>query len=683
MVSVRPKFVFFTLLLFLASVLPVRAADSCTATVSPASVQTSTDTNFSFSVTNTGTDPITYVKIVAPSSNISLENYGVSGWSINSNSSFAELTGGSVASGSVFNFNYHGTSGATEVASADWTVTTNTGAGVVQCTGTLGTAISGIADRTAPEITDLTVSGITNSSVTITWTTNEAATSNVDYGLTEDYGTAGGDNTLVTSHSVVLTGLTINTSYSFAVYSSDSAGNTARNEQNSFTTASVSSSGTVTITNTVTTTTTVTNTVTKLLTDTTPPVIQIKNQISKVKENDLGVFESAPLIEGSASDDRGVAKIEYRITNYELGWSGASLLGTVGDKKTGFEFVPPLSLDGTYTVEVRAVDVFGNKSVPKKVMFVIDRLPPTVGGVVFSIREILLMPESGAVTTLEGEKLTGIFKELGGSESVVVKVDDKEFVATKDKSTSVWSVEIVLPVGVYSSQIEAVDGAGKIVKKNWVTFEVLPLGKVKQNEAEISEIEVSLWRKNIYGFFVKQETGNKLGWVVTPGEYFVSGKVRGQKYVSQVMKFSTSGVISGVWELGKGVWWNKLLPSGRVLANYQQTVKVKNLEINNGLVPAKWFGVNRLVYVTTPDLPYSTEGLLMARKEALDNGMNLSVVGLQASEQEMEIWMRGTKEDYLADWDGKWLQDGKLKFLPTKYYLDTFGKVVNIKEGVY
>jgi len=64
------------------------------------------------------------------------------------------------------------------------------------------------------EISVITVSGISSTSVTITWTTASIGTSVIDYGTTTSYGnTATG--TSGTSHSVTLTGLTYNTTYHF------------------------------------------------------------------------------------------------------------------------------------------------------------------------------------------------------------------------------------------------------------------------------------------------------------------------------------------------------------------------------------------------------------------------------------------------------------------------------------
>ena len=64
---------------------------------------------------------------------------------------------------------------------------------------------------------------ITGNSATITWTTDQASTSQVEFGTTTAYGSLStASASLVTSHSVLLTGLTPGTTYNYAVWSSNS-----------------------------------------------------------------------------------------------------------------------------------------------------------------------------------------------------------------------------------------------------------------------------------------------------------------------------------------------------------------------------------------------------------------------------------------------------------------------------
>jgi phosphodiesterase/alkaline phosphatase D-like protein len=83
------------------------------------------------------------------------------------------------------------------------------------------------ADNLAPTISKLNTA-TTATSATITWTTNEAATSRVDYGTSQDsLSLSATGATPATSHSVTLTGLTTGVTYYFRVTSTDASGNSS------------------------------------------------------------------------------------------------------------------------------------------------------------------------------------------------------------------------------------------------------------------------------------------------------------------------------------------------------------------------------------------------------------------------------------------------------------------------
>ena len=91
-------------------------------------------------------------------------------------------------------------------------------------------------DTTAPVISSVTATDITDTSATISWTTDESADSRVDYGLDSTYGSAVSDGSLVTSHSIALTGLDPSTEYHYKVTSADGSGNSASSADLTFTT---------------------------------------------------------------------------------------------------------------------------------------------------------------------------------------------------------------------------------------------------------------------------------------------------------------------------------------------------------------------------------------------------------------------------------------------------------------
>lgn len=91
-------------------------------------------------------------------------------------------------------------------------------------------------DEAGPIISSVAVEKIFADTATITWVTDEAATSQVDYGLTDSYGSSVASDELTTSHSVTLTDLSAETTYHFRVVSTDAIGNASNSADDTFTT---------------------------------------------------------------------------------------------------------------------------------------------------------------------------------------------------------------------------------------------------------------------------------------------------------------------------------------------------------------------------------------------------------------------------------------------------------------
>jgi hypothetical protein len=91
-------------------------------------------------------------------------------------------------------------------------------------------------DKGPPLITNVQISDITSDSATISWETDEDATSFVEYGETTSYGSTYGRWGTSTSHIVTLEGLSGSTLYHFRTLSSDSWGNVGYSDDFQFTT---------------------------------------------------------------------------------------------------------------------------------------------------------------------------------------------------------------------------------------------------------------------------------------------------------------------------------------------------------------------------------------------------------------------------------------------------------------
>ena len=98
------------------------------------------------------------------------------------------------------------------------------------------------SDVIPPAVSNIVASQVTNKSATITWTTNEPADTQVDYGTTPSYGQSTALNTsLVGAHSINLSGLASSTTYHFRSKSKDAAGNLSVSQDYTFTTGSTPS----------------------------------------------------------------------------------------------------------------------------------------------------------------------------------------------------------------------------------------------------------------------------------------------------------------------------------------------------------------------------------------------------------------------------------------------------------
>ncbi len=192
-------------------------------------------------------------------------------------------------------------------------------------------------DTTPPIISNVVVSEITDTSVRISWDTNESADSLIDYGLTTSYGSVASSSTLVTSHSFVLTGLAIGTAYHFKITSKDSSNNSQSTSDLTFQT-----------------------------TDTVSPVISGLNIINITPTTAQVSWQT---------DEPADSTADYgRTTGYEL--------GSIIDATKVTDHLVPLSgllPNTTYYVRVHSKDASLNEATPQTASFKTskDSVPPS------------------------------------------------------------------------------------------------------------------------------------------------------------------------------------------------------------------------------------------------------------------------------------------------------------------
>ncbi len=496
------------------------SVSSCTASlVTPSSVDASSTSDFSFSITNGDeANSLVWIKITRPSSNFTIETGGVS-------DSYTD-TSTSIGPGGFTTTTFSATTGSINASSANWTVMVSDdpeGLSPTQCTGELGSAIVNGTD--AITISNVTLSEVTTTSVKISWTTSVAATSVVDYGATSSYGSSKSDATLSTSHAITLDSISANTSYHYRITSTDASSNTIQTSDNTFTTAASSTSTTTTVTSVVTVTKQVPNS--NNLLDSLAPKITLNTSFEKP-------FSQTPVVSGKVIDNKGVQKIEYSFDNGK-NWAPVDTISK-NNSASSFSFTLAGLDDDNYQLKVRATDTSGNSTTTKTNILVIDKLKPLVGAVITSIGPQIVPTINGFIYGLAGldQKIT--LSSVGGSTSIDVVAGSSTFSLVRNLDSDLWSgIFSFEKPGIYPIEVKSIDGAGNKTVRKLNSIKILPAGTVTDGKKPVSGAIVSvyyrdvltkkfiLWDGSPYGQQNPQKTDKDGKYVLfmPPGTYYI------------------------------------------------------------------------------------------------------------------------------------------------------------------
>lgn len=478
------------------------AVSSCSASVTPTSIGTNTTDTLQFTVNNSDSVDIRWVRLTAPSEAFEITTGSTAGWatSIDSPTQIIFRFGTLSAGGSqVFNVTVQ--TGVTTQDSAPWTVEasdTTGGASPFGCSGSPSVAI--VAPSSPPVISGISAGSLTASGATITWTTDKSASSTVDYGATTSYGSTNSDATLRTSHSRALTGLAASTAYHYKVSSTDSAGNTTTSADNTFTTAVAAVEATATpqptpeasagkATPTPTAEVAATPVATAkpptpplsggtptptptALADTSNPTVLLRNVPTKP-------VSQPGAITGTVRDDTAVARVQFS-TDGGRNWLPVNTVSTPGVVQTAFSFTPRVTADGNYPMLVRAFDTSGNVGVSAPFELIIDQVPPEVGTALFSIGPQLLQPDQdGVLFGLPGLDYTVTLAARGGATQIDLHLNDSTHSLVQNQGTGLWSGVIhVAEPGIYPILARSLDGAGNVTERVLGTLQAVPGGQV-------------------------------------------------------------------------------------------------------------------------------------------------------------------------------------------------------------
>jgi hypothetical protein len=195
---------------------------------------------------------------------------------------------------------------------------------------TPASAVSVTVDNAPPLLSSVASTNISSSAATITWATDEASDSQVEYGPTSAYGQVTAlANALVSSHSVGLSGLSASTVYHYRVKSRDAAGNLATSADFTFTTAAP-------------------------LGDTTPPTVSITGPANGT------TVAGTVTVSASATDNVGVVGVQFKLDGVNLGAEITKAPYTLA-------WITSTASNGTHSLIAVARDAAGNTATSSSV----------------------------------------------------------------------------------------------------------------------------------------------------------------------------------------------------------------------------------------------------------------------------------------------------------------------------
>jgi len=135
------------------------ASNSCTASITPTSLDVSSETALTYSIHNTGTTAIQWIQVAKPNSAYDVNGITQSGWTDATDSSGTTLTEGTIAADATYSFQLAMATGADASSAAAWTIGVSTetdGSSQFSCTGSLSTSVAAAPDLppggTAPSV---------------------------------------------------------------------------------------------------------------------------------------------------------------------------------------------------------------------------------------------------------------------------------------------------------------------------------------------------------------------------------------------------------------------------------------------------------------------------------------------------------------------------------------------------
>lgn len=690
------------------------------------------NTTYRFELVNNDPDTIQWVRIARPTSQFALSSARATGWSASLSADNATFRWGGLDQGDTLVITINATVDPSVNGTFNWTLFVTDdpdGMGQFACNGDLSITVG---DPPPPPvaISNLSVTGVTETSATVTWTTNIPSKSRVYYGVSSQYGNDTGLSAqYVTNHSLRISGLSPSTTYHYMASSETEAGASTNSANNTFKTASPVAEEEIPeeyILNPITDTTR----------ETVPPTIRLTTEIT-------GAYQETPTFTGVASDNEAIANLEYSIDggnswipvdSIERSSSFVRGRRVVSEKEVTFKFTPLNLEDGDFIVMARATDTSRNRASTAPVRLVIDRLAPQVGGSMLSIGPHVLVPHSeGVFSSVAGVEQKITLSAIGGPTEIIITASvadnpslNKTFSLYQDKATGLWSGSLRFDhPATYELETTAIDGAGNVTKRKMEQVNVAPSATVvaKGSDTPLADAAVKLhyfvsqtnswavWDGEAYGQSNPQATNEQgqFKYFLPPGKYYLEVKKAGYQSLfshmfildkplpisSSIPLSSSMGISVGGRALYLPLWSTVRLDvderavpsskSGPVTLTGKQMPQFTLPDNGGGTITStELVGKPTLLSFLSTWSPAAKNQLPILSKVQADRGMNVVPVVVQESTGKVNAYLNlaGYQLTAAIDKNGTTVPAFEVQSVPLHLFIDENGFVKKVVVGV-
>lgn len=343
----------------------------------------------------------------------------------------------------------------------------------------------------------------------------------------------------------------------------------------------------------------------------------------------------------------------------------------------------------------------------------IDRLPPNIGSVFFSVGpQPLVADSSGAFYGLEGLDHKITLSAVGGPTNIDILSGNKMFSLVKNVDSGLWSGVISFDKsGTYTLYGQAVDGGGNRTKKKIGSLIILEKGRLRSDGEKKLNSKVSvfyldhqtnrfaLWDGSAYGQANPQiaDQEGKYGLYLPPGKYYIEVLTPGyQNLKTNIFEVKNSIPINSSFDIKRKIVFFDIRQTEGIVNPLnieaqsaeriigRQIEDVEIFEGENVLQMNKLRGRKLVVSVLTSWNPLSFGQMAQLNKTS-DNG-KFEIIAIFPQESAAKIDVLRQKGNYsfrmLADPDGLLIQPLNILSLPMNLYIGKNGTIENVMYGI-